>query len=235
MDNGFGLLFNWNRLDDGVHTVVVRVDGIELGRATVTVTTLGAEFRRELEGECVVEAFPPAGDTVRLVWQQTSQNFVIAGEAVPLGDNAAGSAALLGYLENPGPNSFQSGIGVISGWVCDAELVEIEIETESGEVERHVAAYGTERLDTLEVCGDTDNGFGLLFNWNRLRDGEHTVTALVDEVELGRATVRVTTLGEEFLRGVAGECVAEDFPGVGETVTLEWQQNSQNFVITGIQ
>ena len=23
-----------------------------------------------------------------------------------------------GYLENPGPNSFQSGIGVISGWVC---------------------------------------------------------------------------------------------------------------------
>lgn len=46
------------------------------------------------------------------------------------------------------------------------------------------------------------------------------------------ATVRVTTLGAEFLRGVEGECVVEDFPDMGQTVTLEWQQNSQNFVIT---
>ncbi len=46
------------------------------------------------------------------------------------------------------------------------------------------------------------------------------------------ATVRVTTLGEEFLWGVEGECMVEDFPDMGQTVTLEWQQNSQNFVIT---
>ena len=59
--------------------------------------------------------------------------------------------------------------------------------------------------------------------------------AYVDEVELGRATVRVTTLGEEFLHGVEGECLVEDFPRLGETVTLEWQQNSQNFVITDVQ
>ena len=98
-----------------------------------------------------------------------------------------------------------------------------------------MAAYGTERLDTQAVCGDTDNGFGLLFNWNRLGDGEHTVVAYVDDMELGRATVRVTTVGEgeeeEFLRGAEGECVVDDFPMPGETVTLEWQQNSQNFVI----
>ena len=100
---------------------------------------------------------------------------------------------------------------------------------------RQEAAYGTERLDMADVCGDTDNGFGLLFNWNLLGDGEHEVIATVDRVELGRATVRVTTLGEEFVRGVVGECVAEDFPSVGETVTLEWQQNSQNFVITQVE
>ena len=62
------------------------------------------------------------------------------------------------------------------------------------------------------MCGDIDNGFGLLFNWNLLRDGEHDVVALVDGVELGRARVTVTTLGQEFLRGVAGRCEAEDFP-----------------------
>ena len=99
---------------------------------------------------------------------------------------------------------------------------------------RQVAAYGTERLDTLGACGDTDNGFGLLFNWNLLGDGAHDVVAFVDGEELGRATVRVTTLGVEFLRGVEGECVVADFPTLGETVTLEWQQSSQNFVITDV-
>ena len=71
---------------------------------------------------------------------------------------------------------------VLSGWVCDADIVEIEL----GHLGRQVAAYGTERLDTQERVGDTDNGFGLLFNWNLLDDGEHDVVALVDGVELGR-------------------------------------------------
>ena len=90
-------------------------------------------------------------------------------------------------------------------------------------------------MDTEAVCGDTDNGFGLLFNWNLLGEGEHEVIAFVDDVELGRATVRVTTLGEEFVRGVEGECTVEDFPSPGERVTLEWQQTSQNFVITEVK
>ena len=241
-DNGFGLLFNWNRLGAGEHTVVALVDGVELGRATVTVTTVGAgaeaEFLRDVAGTCEVEDFPLPGETVTLAWQETQQNFVMTSGTRPAGENRAGVAGV-GYLENPGADSFQSGIGVISGWVCEAEQVEIEIETESGAVERHGAGYGTERLDTLDACGDTDNGFGLLFNWNRLGEGEHTVVAYVDDVELGRAVVRVTTVGagaeEEFLRGAEGECVVEDFPMLGETVTLEWQQNNQNFVITEVE
>ncbi len=233
-NNGFGLLFNWSRLSDGPHTVVALVDDVELDRATVTVTTLGQEFVRGVAGECEVEDFPSLGETVTLVWQESKQNFVIASGAAPSGENRAG-AADVGYLENPGPNSFQSGIGVLSGWVCEAEAVEIEIGTESGETERLAAGYGTERADTEEMCGDTDNGFGLLFNWNRLRDGEHTVIAYVDNVELGRATVRVTTLGYEFLRGAEGECVVEDFPRLGQSVLLEWQQTSQNFIITAVE
>ena len=163
------------------------------------------------------------------------------GDEDPRSDDTT-SAEPTGYLENPGHNSFQSGIGVISGWVCEAESVEIEMETAQGAVHRYEAGYGTERADTAvqpdgtPLCGDTDNGFGLLFNWNLLGAGEHTVVALVDEVELGRATVTVTTVGtgeeEEFLRDVAGTCEVEDFPLPGETVTLEWQQNNQNFVIT---
>ena len=228
-DNGFGLLFNWNLLGDGVHEVVAFVDGVELTRTTVTVTTLGMEFLRDVTGTCEATDFPLAGEHVTLVWQQAQQNFAIADGEAPRGADRAG-AIEVGYLENPGPNSFQSGIGVISGWVCEAETVEIVLNGEA-----QPAAYGTERLDTLDACGDTDNGFGLLFNWNLLGEGEHTVVARVDGEELGRATVRVTTLGTEFLRGVAGECEAEGFPMPGETVTLEWQQNSQNFVITDIE
>ena len=114
--------------------------------------------------------------------------------------------------------------------MCEADEVEIEINGRY-----YHAAYGTERLDTEQVCGDTDNGFGLLFNWNLLGDGEHEVVAYVDGQELGRATVRVTTLGHEFLREAEGECVVADFPMSGETVTLEWQQTIQNFVITDVE
>ena len=244
-DNGFGLLVNWNRLGDGAHEVVAlvdgvpigrrsTVDGIELGRATVTVTTLGEEFVRGVAGECTVEDFPGPGESVTLEWQQSQQNFVLAGAAPPTGESRAGEPGV-GYLENPAPYSFQSGVGVLSGWVCAAEAVVIEMTQADGTVLTQAAAYGTERLDTADLCGDTDNGFGLLFNWNRLGAGAHEVVALVDGEELGRATVTVTTLGEEFLRGVEGECVVDDFPTEGQTVTLTWQQGQQNFVITDVE
>ena len=42
-----------------------------------------------------------------------------------LGDEEA--AAVTGFLENPGSNSFQSGISVISGWVCEADAVVIAL------------------------------------------------------------------------------------------------------------
>ena len=229
-DNGFGLLFNWNLLGDGEHEVVALVDGVELDRATVTVTTLGAEFLRDVTGTCTAADFPTGDETVTLAWQQTQQSFVIVDGPAPAGPTNRMGTPGMGYLENPGPNSFQSGIGVLSGWACEGEEVVIEMNGAP-----QPAAYGTERLDTLEMCGDTANGFGLLFNWNLLGEGEHEVVAFVDGEELGRATVRVTTLGAEFVLGAEGECVVEDFPMPGETVTLEWQQNSQNFVITDVE
>ena len=50
-----------------------------------------------------------------------------------------------------------------------------------------------------------NNGFGLLFNWNLLGTGQHTIRVLADGGggEFARATFTVTTLGEEFLRGAS--------------------------------
>ena len=251
-DNGFGVLVNWNLLGDGDHAVKVLangvalgvrsvpgvgvvpalVDGIEIGQAPVTVTTLGAEFVEGLAGSFLVEDFPHAGEQVRVVWQASQQNFVLA--PVELGATPVPPrepSAIEGVLENPRPASFQSGIGVISGWVCEAEEVVIEIDGLP-----IAAAAGTERGDTLDRCGDVDNGFGLLVNWAEFGAGAHEVVALVDGVELSRATVTVTVVdeAEPFVRGLAKRVEVAGFPTPEETVTLAWQERQQNFVITGV-
>ena len=160
-DNGFGLLFNWNELGDGRHEVVAVVDGVELSRTSVTVTTLGTAFLREASGTCEATDFPSTGEHVTLVWQEARQNFVITDGSSPPTGGSAVTSAVTGFLENPAPNSFQSGVGLLSGWVCEADSVSLEIDGQT-----YTAGYGTDRADTADACGDTDNGFGLLFNWN---------------------------------------------------------------------
>ena len=75
------------------------------------------------------------------------------------------------------------------------------VEIEINDTTRIPAAYGTERRDTTSVCGDSNNGFVLPFNWNLLGEGTHTVRALADGVEFDSATFTVTTQGTEFLHG----------------------------------
>ena len=61
--------------------------------------------------------------------------------------------------------------------------------------------YGSERGDTgvTSVCNDDGlNGFVAIWNWSRLRDGEHTVIAYDDGVEFDRSTFSVVNFGEEL-------------------------------------
>ena len=179
----------------------------------------------------------------------------IAGEGGQTGEYTLHARLVVGYVENPSPTSFQSGLGLISGWVCEAAGVTIEIEQEDGTVVELAAAYGTARADTADVCGDTDNGFGVLVNWNLLDDGEHAVRvlvnglalgtrvvpgigvvpAMVDGIEIGRATVTVTTLGAEFVEGLQGSFLVADFPRTGEQVRVVWQEAQQNFVLAPVE
>ena len=166
----------------------------------------------------------------------------------PLADDIAGAQALystqqepealVGFLGNPRDGSSHSGVSVISGWVCEAETVEIQIwSPNGGPVVVEPAAYGTSRPDTAYrpdgtiLCGDTDNGFGLLFNWNNREEGEHIVDVLVDGELLDRATVYLTNFGTDFLRGASGRYVLEGFPKPGQSVVVEWEEALQNFVI----
>ena len=174
-NNGFSLLWNWNNLGAGLHTVRALLDGVEFANTTVRVTTLGKEFLRGASGTFDLPNFPASGETTVVRWEEALQNFIIT-DGQP--DTAGGHSRVAGVnatLENPSLGSAQSGVGVISGWACEAGEIVIELDGMPLQ-----AAYGTVREDTRSVCGDTDNGFSLLWNWNNLGAGTHTVRALID-------------------------------------------------------
>ena len=136
-----------------------------------------------------------------------------------------------GVLENPPPpTSFQSGIGIVSGWKCTGGNLTFTID--NGPAAQ--LAYGTSRNDTIPVCGDNNNGFGSLFNWNLVGDGQHTIRVYDNGVQFASAAFTVTTLGGEFLTGLRGKCDLDGFPHVDKDVSLQWQQSVQNFVIASV-
>lgn len=133
-----------------------------------------------------------------------------------------------GTLENPGPSSRQSGVGTISGWKCDAGDLALSIDGGPSAT----VAYGTGREDTRPVCGDADNGFSYLINWNLLGPGTHTVSLYDNGSKFAEATFDVVTLGTAFILGVTATKHVVDFPYSGEGTTLEWQEGLQGFTLS---
>jgi len=227
LNNGFGLTFNWNSIGDGVHHLQAFVDGVEFANVNFTVTTLGQDFITGLVKNYLLPNFPGAGQSTPVRWSEPHQNFVIAqATAVPPPANPPPPTPRT-YLESPTQGSFESGVGLIRGWVCDATRVEISVDGQP----RLPTAYGTQRPDTASVCGDLNNGFGLTFNWNSLDDGVHHVQAFADGVEFASVNSAVTTLGADFLTGLDQKVALDDFPSAGQNTTLRWSEPDQNFTL----
>jgi hypothetical protein len=235
VNTGFGYTINWNSFGPGNHTLRLFVDDEEYERVTFTVTTLGVDFLRDVSGEYTLSGFPRAGRDVAVRWSEPHQNFVIASASrnasfMPASSSPSRSLATAspGALESPRQDSFESGIGLIRGWLCAAHTVEVQINNQP----RRQVAYGTVRGDTREVCGGNANtGFGYTVNWSSFGDGDHTLRLFVDGEEFERVTFTVTTLGEDFLRGISGEYALRNFPQTGRDVRVRWSEPHQNFVI----
>ena len=135
-----------------------------------------------------------------------------------------------GFLENPYGDIPVSGIVAISGWHCTARRIEIQIDGHP-----LVAGANTERLDIAPLCGKPDTGFSVLFNWGIFPSGVHTVRALADGVEFATRRVTVVNLGGEFITGRTGSTTIHDFPSVGKSAVLEWQQGLQSFVVREVK
>ena len=225
---GFSLLWNWNNLGAGPHTVRALIDGQEFAHTTVRVTTFGEDpFPRGWSGTFALPDFPASGETTSVRWEESLQNFVITDGQPNTGGGYNRVAGIDAVLENPSLGSAQSGLGVISGWACEAEEIVIEL---NGRPLR--AAYGTQREAAVgRICGHSDAGFSLLWNWNNLGPGTHTVRALIDGQEFANTTVRVTTFGKPFRQGLSGTFPIPDFPRAGESKRLRWEESLQNFVV----
>ena len=135
-------------------------------------------------------------------------------------------------LENPQPGSFQSGIGLISGWACGGPVA-----VSFDGADPIPVPQGSPRLDTLSVCGPSGKvaGFGLLANFNLLGAGSHSAQLWLNGAPLGgQVNFTVTRPAGEFLSGASKETVVNDFPAPGRSTTLIWQEAQQNFAIKAV-
>ena len=131
-------------------------------------------------------------------------------------------------LGNPGHGGSYSGIGVVSGWKCEAEGDLTVVFNGDG---KHIPLlYGSERTDVRDAgaCREANVGFVTIWNWANLGEGSHTAVAYDNGKEFARSTFTVASLGEAFVEGARGECTIEDFPSTGETATFAWNQNTQH-------
>lgn len=230
-NNGFGYTVNWSRIGNGSHTLRAFADGTQFASNTFTVTTLGEQYLRGVSGEYTLPNFPQAGKNTVVRWSEPHQNFVIVGTPQNLPSITPPTSSSVANLESPYQGSFESGIGLIRGWICDATKVEVQIDNGA----REQVAYGTTREDTASVCGDTNNGFGYTVNWNGIGNGSHTLRAFANGTEFANAAFTVTTLGQQYLQGVSGEYTLPNFPQADKSVVIRWSEPDQNFKIVKTQ
>ena len=152
-----------------------------------------------------------------------------AASAIALLAFAQPAAAAAGFLESP--DTFESGISLIYGWHCTARSIQIQVD--NGPLLQ--AGSGTPRPDTASVCGHSDTGFGLTYNYNVLAPGNHTVTAYADGVAFAKRFAWTYSYGVEYLQGVQPTgCAVRDFPTRGTTTSVVWSEAKQNFGIFSI-
>lgn len=137
-----------------------------------------------------------------------------------------------GFIENPGHMSYESGVGIISGFHCTAETVEIKID------DRKIgtAFVGTNRLDAKSLCGKEEVGFSYLINFNSLKPGEHRIELLSGSQVFAAATFFTKRSGgQEFIKGAKRRYRQNEFPTPTQGAELIWVESKQNFVISKIE
>lgn len=145
--------------------------------------------------------------------------------------SGANAQSTVGTLGTPPDGSTVSGVGVISGYHCSSKDIEVFIDG----VSLGKAGAGTQLLGTQGVCGRTDTGYSLLYNFNNLSNGPHTFSVYADGVLFAsHAATTFKSGGTPWLSGKSASYTMANFPEAGQTATVQWVQSYQNFLITSI-
>ena len=143
-------------------------------------------------------------------------------------------AVAQGVLEIPRAASHESGIGLISGWHCMAQRIEVSIDGGP----RIAAGTRTPRADTSSICGRSDTGFSATFNWSLLPapnpggPNARRIVAYADGVPFAEASFYASRFAEEYLTGRTGHYELRNFPDPGLSTGIQWDQEKQNFALT---
>ena len=147
---------------------------------------------------------------------------------------STGGVAQAATLDIPAPQTTLSGIGVISGWKCEAG--ELTIRFNDGP--SLPLLHGAERKDVLDAgaCPHANVGFVSIMNWGNLGDGYHTAVVYDDGVEFARSRFRVVMPREAFTSAhVSGTCVSEDFPEPGDESLFAWNRATQHMELVEVR
>lgn len=143
---------------------------------------------------------------------------------------AAPSAWAQSDFGNPQDGSYHSGATIFAGWHCSAKEVTLEIDGGAWVLD---AATQTEFGLTEEFCGDTNNGWSVLWNANQFGNGPHTVIAKADGIAFGGERTFFVTKPTDANRAtdLVGNYTLPDFPSSGQAVDVTFQVGTQNFGI----
>lgn len=80
-NNGYGTVFAWGSLGEGMHTMSTWIDGEFVSSVEFEVRGLGNPFMTGLFGEYDLQNFPADGQSVTVRWSQPDQNFIITNRS----------------------------------------------------------------------------------------------------------------------------------------------------------
>ena len=141
----------------------------------------------------------------------------------------AAFAAPKGALENPQPNDYASGIYLFSGWVCEAETVQIGLDG----VQLLDVAYGSDRLDTHECAETAITALVCLVNMANLAPGAHEAVLYADGQIIAQHAFNTAALSSgEFAKDLEGCAISEGFPTSDKDTIVKWTTSIQGFQIT---
>lgn len=270
---GWSSLFYTGHLRNGEHTVKLKNDAGRVIAAqtfesfTADSGLINKPFIRGVEYQTKINDFPYTGSSVSVVFDQAEQAFVItdqfneAGEslssdakhftsdslAAPATQKINGVSRIL--IETPSASRTLSGVTSLRGWSLPvenlaAESLRVQIDDQV-QMMTPVREVRSDVLNAMNILGDQELGWSLLYYSGALNNGAHRVRLfsesdgvleLLAQTEFTSFSVldrngKPSYLKDASLKGIERIFELAGFPFASSTVNVNFDTASQHFSI----